>query len=224
MPASWTGTSFWTAVFGLIAATVTLVATVAGLLGTLQGGTPAGGHAVQPAVSAVSSATATQAADTASASPAATPALTRSPTPSVVVEREGTLEIPVSEDEGEGLADIDGGSLIRVGDSDETEGADLAVTLADGAIGFEPGTGRTERDLSARFILIGSKDEDIEQCATVSLAQVVPDRLELRDVDGGGYVCMTTTEGRRAGFEIADTKLNGRERWIEIRFIVWASP
>jgi hypothetical protein len=223
MPASWNGTSFWTAVFGLIAATITLVATVAGLLGTLQGGTPAGGHGVQPAASAVSSATATQAADTASASPVATPALTRSPAPSVEVESEGTLEIPVSEDEGEGLADIDGGSLIRAGGSDEMGGADIAVTVADGAIGFEPGTSGTEKGVAARFLLIGN-DGDIDECATASRAQSIPDRLELPDLDGGGYVCMTTTEGRRAGFEIADSKLNGRERWIEIRFIVWASP
>jgi len=48
MSANWNGTSFWTAVFGLVAALVTLVAAMGGILGISERGTSAGGDGVEP--------------------------------------------------------------------------------------------------------------------------------------------------------------------------------
>jgi len=140
------------------------------------------------------------------------------------VWREGTLQIPLSTDDTGQAADLDGGRLLSLGTSELAGDADIAVKDTSNDVAFEPGAPNTDGfTFGARFVLIGDTFLDRNRCAAAATGSAGSDYLlRLSDIDVGTHVCMVTTQGRLAEFEILDTKLNGQHRWIEIRYTTWA--
>jgi hypothetical protein len=225
MPANWNGTSFWTAFFGLVAALVTLVAAMVGILGTSEGGTSAGRDAAEPISPAATAAATTPPIATATATPI--PTATPTPIPSSIDEvwREGTLQIPLSTEDTGQAADLDGGRLLRLGTSELAVDADIAAKDTSDDVALEPGVPQTDGvTFEARFVLTSDTSFDRNQCAAAATGSGASDHLlRLSDIDVGTHVCMVTTQGRLAEFEILDTKLNGQQRWVEIRYTTWAN-
>jgi hypothetical protein len=227
MPGNLNGTSFWTAVFGLIAALLTLVATVGGLFATSQGGTSAGGNSGVPTAAAADSATATPVVSTATPTPIRVPTATPTPVPSPELEvwSEGTLQISLSSEDSREGADFDDGDVIRADASEATSDSDIFVTETEDGIVIEPGLRQNdEDDFGARFFLVGAGDKDINGCAA-SARPSMPDQqlLLFSEIDVGDHMCLMTTEDRPAEFELVDAKLTGRQRWLEIRYTTWVA-
>ena len=198
-----------------------------GILGTFQGGTSAGGNGAALAPPAATPATATPPIATATATPIPTVTEAPTPVPSFIyaVWREGTLQIPLSTEDTGQAADLDSGRLLRFGTSEPGGDADIAVKETSDDVLFEPGILHTDAvTFEARFVLVGDTDPDRNRCAAASTGSGASDRLLLlSDIDVGTHVCMVTTQGRLAAFEILDAKLNGQQRWVEIRYITWAN-
>ncbi len=219
MDTSGNGTHFWTAVLGLVAAIVTLLAAIGGTAGFFQGGdaTPGGGSAGPDAV-------------TAAATPAATPspkmeAATGTPISTHAVWREGTLEIPVEGDNTGPVADFDAGELVRVEGPQEARDADLIVRDTGDEVVLEPGIRQPDgATFYARFVMVGDEAAGIDGCATGDSGKTTFTRLRLfAEIEVGSHVCLVTTQGRLAEFEIVAAKLNGKQRWLEVRYTTWAN-
>ena len=228
MGADLNGPSFWTTVLGLVAALVTLLAAIGGLLGAFQGvGTSAGGDGAEPTAADATAATTAPPVATATATPISTAMAAPTPIPPSTDEvwREGTLQIPLSTGDTGQAADLDSGRLLRLGTSEPAGDADLAVKETSDDVVVQPGIPHTDGvTFEARFLLVGDTDPDRNRCATAATGSGASDHLLLlSDIDVGTHVCMVTTQGRLAEFEILDAKLNGQQRWVEIRYTTWGN-
>lgn len=218
MDTSGNGTHFWTAVLGLVAAIVTLLAAIGGTAGFFQGGdaTPGGASAGPDAA-------------TAAATPAVTPSpktksATQTPIPTDAVWREGTLEIPVGGDHAGQVADFDTGELIPGEGSQEARDADLTVRDDGDEIVLEPGISKRDGTFYARFVMVNDEAAGREGCAAGDGGPAHSGLLRLfAEIEVGSHVCVVTTQGRVAEFEIVAAKLNGRQRWLEVRYTTWES-
>lgn len=222
--------NFWTAVLGLVAAVVTLLAAIGGTAGFFQGGDKTADGEGSGAGTKTAAATLTSTpSPTRSPTPSQTPSpktqpATATPTPSPMVWLKGTLEIPVSSDNDGQMADFDAGELIRVEKSEEARDADLGVSVDGDELVLEPGAGKPDgAAFYARFVTIGDEAAGREGCADRESGPGVSSPLLFpTEVEVGSHVCMVTTEGRIAEFEILGAKLTGRQRWLEVRYTTWA--
>ena len=210
---------FWTGIVGLVAAIVTLLAAIGGSAGVFQGGgTAAGGQGPATGASA--------AAATPTPSPARTTASqSGTPAPSPAIWRQGTLEIPIHGDNQGQAADFDAGKLVLVETPEEAREADLGVREDGGDVLLEPGiVDSGDSRFYARFVAINDEAMGRDGCATGGGGSVSTSHLRLfTDVEVGSHVCLMTSRGRTAEFEIMAAKLNGKQRWIELQYSTWAN-
>jgi hypothetical protein len=120
-------------------------------------------------------------------------------------------------------ADLDSGQLVPLS---STPGADVAVGYAAGEVAaVKTGTG-------ARFLLVRDTPAGYHRCkAALGEAGLSSPLLEDSDVEAGSHVCMVTTGGRLAEFEIVDVDATSSQisdrvpilsAYLEIDFTTWA--
>lgn len=215
------GAHFWTAVFGLVAAIFTLLAAIGGTAGFFQGEEPT--PAPQTSVPAAATAAATPAA-TRAPTPSPLPQTTRAtPTPTPVIIKTGTLDVPVNEGDINEAADIDSGKVIRIEKSEEARLADLIIMDDDDGLSLKSGVLGEEGGYGARFITVSDEAAGRALCVKAAgLGGAVTSLQFPSDIEVGSHVCLVTTEEHVAEFEIVAAKLNGRQRYVEIRYTTWA--
>lgn len=208
---------FWTAILGLVAAIVTLLATIGGTAGVFQGGgTTAGGQGSAPSPPAEAP------TPTPTPIPTAKP-VAATPTPTPAIWQKGTLELPVEGENADQAADLDTGKMVRAEDEEDRRDADLAARADGDEIELDPGFSGPDAGFYAWFVTINEEPAGRDGCAAGEGKQVPSSVLQLsKDVEIGSHVCLVTTEGRSAEFEIIGAKLTGRQRWLEIRYTTWA--
>lgn len=210
-------THFWTAILGLVAAIVTLLATIGGTAGVFQsGGTTAGGQGTAPSPPAEAPTL------TPTPIPTAKP-VTATPTPTPAIWQKGTLELPIEGENVDQAADLETGKMVRAEDEEDRRDADLAARVDGDDILLEPGLGNGDGGFYAWFVSVNDEPAGRNGCAAGDGKRASSSRLQLsRDVEIGSHVCLVTTENRIAEFEIVGAKLTGRQRWLEIRYTTWA--
>lgn len=141
------------------------------------------------------------------------------------VWREGDLKIPVAVGNTGRVADLDSGQLLPLGTSLPVRDADLAVKQAVHGVVVEPGVPRGDGEtFDARFTRVGDSPAGRDGCAAASVApKVSPHLLLSSDIGVGSHVCLVTTQGRLAEFEILKVELDGQQRELEARYTVWVS-
>ncbi|HET9477601.1 MAG TPA: hypothetical protein VFP63_08950 [Dehalococcoidia bacterium] len=213
---------FWTAILGLVAAIVTLLATIGGTAGVFQGGgTTAGGQGSTPPSPPAEAATAT---------PTPTPTIvptvktaTGTLTPTPAIWQKGTLELPVEGENADLAADLDTDKTVRAEDEDDRRNADLAARIDGDEIELDPGFSGPDGGFYAWFVSVNEEPVGREGCAAGEGKRVPSSGLRLfNDVEVGSYVCLVTSQGRIAELEIVAAKLTGRQRWLEISYTTWA--
>jgi hypothetical protein len=214
-------THFWTAILGLVAAIVTLLATIGGTAGVFQGGgTTAGGQGSAPSPPA--EALTPTPTPTPTTIPTAKP-VTATPTPTPAIWQKGSLELPIEGENADQAADLDTGKVVRQEDEDDRRDADLAARVDGDEIELDPGFSGPDAGFYAWFVTINEEPAGRDGCAAGEGKRVPSSSLQLsKDVEIGSHVCLVTTEGRIAEFEIIGAKLTGRQRWLEIRYTTWA--
>ncbi|HET8943830.1 MAG TPA: hypothetical protein VFO59_03535, partial [Dehalococcoidia bacterium] len=214
MDANANPTHFWTAILGLVAAIVTLLATIGGTAGVFQGGgTTAGGQGTAPPSPPAEALTPTP-----TPIPTAKPATATSmPTPAIW--QKGTLELPVEGENVDQAVDLDTDEIVRDEDEDGRLDADLAARVDGDEILLEPGLVSPDGGFYAWFVTVNDEPAGRNGCAAEEGKRVSSNSLQLsRDVEIGSHICLVTTEDRIAEFEIIGAKLTGRQRWLEIRY------
>lgn len=222
MDANANPTHFWTAILGLVAAIVTLLATIGGTAGVFQGGgTTAGGQGTAPPSPPADALTPTP-----TPVPTTTPTMktvTGAPTPTPVIWQKGTLELPVEGESADQAADLDADKIVREEDEDGRLDADLAARVDGDEILLEPGLVSPDGGFYAWFVTVNDEPAGRNGCAAGEGKRVSSNSLQLsKDVEIGSHICLVTTEDRIAEFEIIGAKLTGRQRWLEIRYTTWA--
>ena len=209
---------FWTAILGLVATIVTLLATIGGTAGVFQsGGTTAGGQGTAPSPPAEA------------VTPTPTPiptvkTMTATPTPTPAIWQKGTLELPVEGENVDQAADLGTGEIVRDEDEEGRRDADLSARVDGDDILLEPGLGSSGGGFYAWFVTVNDEPAGRDGCAAGEGKAVPSGGLQLsKDVEIGSHVCLVTTEERIAEFEIIGAKLTGRQRWLEVRYTTWAS-
>jgi hypothetical protein len=139
------------------------------------------------------------------------------------VLREDRVNLPVTGAAARHAADLDGGRIVPIGTSLSSSDADLVARQTPHGIVLEPGFPKDDTDtFEARFTGVSDAPVGRGGCAKSSIAPKVTNHLQLGpDIHQGSHVCMVTTQGRLAEFEISKVDLSSTKREVEIRTIVW---
>jgi hypothetical protein len=137
------------------------------------------------------------------------------------VWRQGTLAVPVSAGDRGQVADLDAGRLLPLGTSIPAGDADLSVRQAVHGIVIEPGLSKGDGvTFSARFVRVGDAPAGRDGCAAAAISPAASNHLQLSsDLHAGSFVCLITTQGRVAEFEVV--KFDESRREVTIAFTVW---
>ena len=144
--------------------------------------------------------------------------------PKPAIWQEGTLTLPVSGSDSGQAADLDAGNLLMLGTSVPVDDADILVRQSPHSIVIEPGLSRGDGiTFEARFTEVNDASVGQAECTAATISSKASNHLQLfSDIDVGSHICMVTTQGRVAEFEIINTNFSGSSNEVEIAFIVWA--
>jgi hypothetical protein len=139
------------------------------------------------------------------------------------VWREDRFVVPVSLGNGGKAADLDAGRLLAVGTSVSAAEVDLIVRQSVHGVVMEPGLPNNGTDTyNARFTRVSDNKVGRDECKDASVAAKVSNHLQLEsEIRVGSHVCMVTTQGRLAEFEITNVDLSPTKRQVEIKTVVW---
>ncbi len=144
-------------------------------------------------------------------------------TPVSQVWKEGDLTLPVSISDRGQAADLDAGRLLQLGTSISASDADIIVRQAVHGVVVEPGLSKGDGvTFDARFTGVNDRSVGRDGCAAAAISPQTSNHLELTsDIDVGSHICMVTTHGRLAEFEIVSIDLSSATRDVQIAFVVW---
>ena len=101
--------------------------------------------------------------------------------------------------------------------------ADLIARRFVHGVVLEPGLSKGDGvTFDARFTEVNDAAVNQEGCEAAAISPQASNHLQLSsDVDVRSHICMVTTQGRLAEFEIVRTDLSGTTWEVEIAFVVW---
>lgn len=142
------------------------------------------------------------------------------------VQVQASLDLPISTGSSGRALDLDAASLIPLGTSIPTKGADLVFSQAVHGIIIQPGPSSQSGGFPARFTRIGDSPGGRSACASAAIASNTAQALELgKDVIARiSHVCMVTDQNRLSEFRVTAVRLEGQNRSVQIEFTTWSNP
>lgn len=141
--------------------------------------------------------------------------------PSNRIWRQGTLSISAAIGGQGSAADLDRGGLLPIGTSISALDADVLVGSSPHGIVIQPGLPKSDGvSFDGRFVRVQDAPAGPADCAEAAISPSVSGILVLEsNLHVGQYVCMVTTQGRLAVFEVV--RFDNVRKEMTINYTVW---